>query len=220
MISFFAIIPATLMLSLTHCIGMCGGFVIAYNAKLASLSRARAFFFSLVYQICRIFAYIMLGALGGAFGSVIVFSDKTAGFMQFCVGILLIIFGVALLKRGVLLKFIENQKIYNLFLAKPMKFALGREDILGFCLLGFLNGLLPCGLVYTYLAMAIMSHDAMQGALVMAVFGLSTLPALLAFGGVANFISAKFSRAMLYISSFIIIIFGIYWAYCGFILTR
>ncbi|MBP3224347.1 MAG: sulfite exporter TauE/SafE family protein [Campylobacter sp.] len=220
MISIFAVVPTVLMLSFTHCIGMCGGFVIAYNAKLAKVGKFRAFLNSFIYQICRICAYIMLGALGGAFGSVVVLSDKSAGFMRFLIGILLIIFGVALINRGWLLKFIENQKLYNIFLAKPIKFALGRNDIFGFCLLGFLNGLLPCGVVYTYLAMAILSANAFYGASVMAIFGLATLPAMLSFSSITNLISEKFSRFMLFISAIIIIVFGIYQAYNGFILTR
>ena len=219
MILDYAIIPAVLMLSLSHCIGMCGGFVIAYNAKLAKASKSKAFLSSLLYQISRICAYILLGALGGKFGSAVAFSSRAEGYMKFVVGILLIIFGVALIKRGELLKFIENQKIYNVFLAKPFKFALSRDDTFGFMLLGFLNGLLPCGLVYTYLAMAIMSADAMQGAILMAMFGVATLPVMLTFSTIVNFINEKFSRIMLFVSAFIIIAFGIYQAYKGFMLT-
>jgi sulfite exporter TauE/SafE len=45
--------------------------------------------------------------------------------------------------------------------------------------LGFLNGLLPCGLVYLALAGALVSYHPAQGALFMAAFGLGTVPALL-----------------------------------------
>ena len=44
--------------------------------------------------------------------------------------------------------------------------------------LGALNGLLPCGLVYGMLAVAAQSGGAGRGALVMAVFGAATVPAL------------------------------------------
>ncbi len=47
-------------------------------------------------------------------------------------------------------------------------------------LLGFLNGLLPCGLVYTALAAATVSGGALQGFIAMFVFGIGTTPALIA----------------------------------------
>ena len=47
---------------------------------------------------------------------------------------------------------------------------------------GALWGWIPCGLVYSMLALALASGDAVSGALVMAAFGLGTLPNLLAAG--------------------------------------
>jgi hypothetical protein len=47
---------------------------------------------------------------------------------------------------------------------------------------GLLWGLLPCGLVYSVLATALVSGSAPRGALVMLVFGAGTLPSLLAAG--------------------------------------
>jgi hypothetical protein len=48
--------------------------------------------------------------------------------------------------------------------------------------LGALWGWLPCGLVYSVLITALASGSATQGALIMAAFGLGTLPNLLAIG--------------------------------------
>jgi sulfite exporter TauE/SafE len=54
-----------------------------------------------------------------------------------------------------------------------------------FILLGFLNGLLPCGMVYLALGSAMSTGKPIDAALFMALFGLGTMPALLmvAFGG-------------------------------------
>jgi sulfite exporter TauE/SafE len=43
-------------------------------------------------------------------------------------------------------------------------------------------GWLPCGLVYSALSWAALSGSAAAGGLYMALFGLGTLPAMLAFG--------------------------------------
>jgi sulfite exporter TauE/SafE len=55
-------------------------------------------------------------------------------------------------------------------------------------------GFLPCGLVYGVLATALVSGSAARGALVMAAFGLGTLPNLLAAGFAAEALSRFVSR--------------------------
>ena len=54
-----------------------------------------------------------------------------------------------------------------------------------FYLIGFLNGLLPCGMVYVALTSAIATQSVLQGGMIMAFFGLGTMPALImvAIGG-------------------------------------
>ena len=49
-------------------------------------------------------------------------------------------------------------------------------------LLGFLWGLLPCGLIYSALALAVVSGNPLHAALVMLAFGAGTLPAMLLLG--------------------------------------
>ena len=52
--------------------------------------------------------------------------------------------------------------------------------------LGLVWGWLPCGLVYSALALAITQVNPMHAALTMAVFGLGTLPTLLLIGHFAS----------------------------------
>jgi hypothetical protein len=47
---------------------------------------------------------------------------------------------------------------------------------------GVVNGLLPCGLVYAYLALAAGAGGSLRGALAMALFGLGTMPLLALVG--------------------------------------
>lgn len=216
----YSIIPMALMLSLTHCLGMCGGFVLAYNAKLSKKNPKIAFFYSFSYQISRVFAYICLGALGGYFGSFFKISVRAEAFLHFFLGLFLAFLGVALLMRGKILAFIENDKIYQKFLAKPLKYAFSKDSYTSFLLLGFLNGLLPCGVVYTFLAMAIMSSSLIKGAIIMAIFGIFTMPLLLSFSFVLNLLNLKYKSAIFTLSAVFIIVFGIYNSYLGFILSR
>jgi hypothetical protein len=52
--------------------------------------------------------------------------------------------------------------------------------------LGLLNGLLPCGLVYSLLAMAAATGTMLGGALTMLVFGCATVPALFTLAWVGD----------------------------------
>ena len=75
------------------------------------------------------------------------------------------------------------------WLQKPIIAALSKlfkqNNVGSFLLIGFLNGLLPCGMIYLALGSAWANQSALQSGLFMVLFGLGTLPALLmvAFGG-------------------------------------
>ena len=56
--------------------------------------------------------------------------------------------------------------------------AAGKGDLASRVLFGAANGLLPCGLVYAALGLAVASGDAATGALAMIAFGLGTAPLL------------------------------------------
>ena len=55
-------------------------------------------------------------------------------------------------------------------------------------------GWLPCGLVYSTLTWALASGTAISGAVIMAGFGLGTLPALLAVRAGADWLSSGFRQ--------------------------
>jgi len=213
------VVPTAFMLSFGHCLGMCGGFVIAYNVKLAKFDKKTAFFYSLVYQISRVLTYCLLGAIAGFFGSFFHVSARFQGFFYFVIGVIFVILGLALIFRGKLLALVENDRIWQKIFKKPIQNALNSDKISNFAILGFFNGLIPCGVIYTFLVHAIRSQSALNGAVIMLVFGICTLPALLGFSAVTNLLNLKFKKAMLIVSSLIIIIFGIYNAYLGFLAT-
>ena len=59
---------------------------------------------------------------------------------------------------------------------------LHRRGFVSLALLGMLNGLLPCGLVYVALAGAISQGRLLDGTIYMALFGLGTVPTMLGIG--------------------------------------
>ena len=66
----------------------------------------------------------------------------------------------------------------------------------GFFLLGALNGLLPCGIVYWAIASSMLTFDAFGGALYMLIFGLGTMPLMLATVLAGNYFKKTFIRKL------------------------
>lgn len=208
-LSLLAIFGVGFLGSFSHCAFMCGGFV-----SLFSLVK-NAFWLNFIYQLSRIFAYILLGFFGGSFGSVVVVSPKARAVLFFVVGLILVFIGVALFFRGALLKFIENEQLSRAITAKIFSLK-GKNKPINFAFFGFLNGLLPCGLVYYFLAQAILTAQPLNGALVMAVFGISTLFSMLFLSYFLKILEERLRNFMFKISIFIVILNGIYLAFLGF----
>ncbi|HOW32340.1 MAG TPA: sulfite exporter TauE/SafE family protein, partial [Bacteroidales bacterium] len=76
-------------------------------------------------------------------------------------------------------------------------------------LIGLLNGLLPCGLVYIAIAGSIGSGSALMGAIYMALFGLGTMPMLLAINLSGGFISTSLRKKINKLIPILVIIVGI-----------
>jgi sulfite exporter TauE/SafE len=74
---------------------------------------------------------------------------------------------------------------------------------------GVINGLLPCGLVYAYLALAAGSGDMLRGAFTMACFGLGTLPLMVATGCSGSLLSCGRRRQLLRLAACCVILTGV-----------
>lgn len=74
------------------------------------------------------------------------------------------------------------------------RFANARGGAWGDFLRGSVWGLLPCGMVYSALGVAVLALDPIGAALVMAAFGVSTMPVLLALGLLSGEALARLKR--------------------------
>lgn len=172
-----------------HCIGMCGGIVGALTFGLPAevrVSPRRVFPYLLAYNLARISAYTLAGALMGALGWLaldFVALHAAQKALQVLAGLFMIMLGLYLagwwagLARveqagGVLWRRIEPLARRLLPVRTP------RQALM----LGFLWGWLPCGLVYSTLIWALASASPSQGALLLLGFGLGTLPNLMLMG--------------------------------------
>jgi sulfite exporter TauE/SafE len=119
--------------------------------------------------------------------------------------------GLSLLGKIKFLTLIEHSLSSSQWYQKNFKELLHTKTLFSFYILGMLNGLLPCGLVYFFAVTAASTGSAMYGAFVMLIFGLSTMPALFSLGFfVGLYKNGKFRNIMIKIASISVLLFGIY----------
>ena len=169
------------LLGSAHCVGMCGGFVVAV-AHAGGRRRAHAR--QAAYFLGKTSTYAAFGALAGLAGSAAgVALSGFQGLLSLLLGLVLVAVGLGLC--GVLRRFAGPTRVGGR-VAAVLGGAVRRlvaSDRLGSVFgLGAVNGLLPCGLVYGMLAKAATTGSAGLGALTLAAFGLGTVPALYAVG--------------------------------------
>ncbi|MGE4396895.1 MAG: sulfite exporter TauE/SafE family protein [Sulfurimonas sp.] len=218
-VNILSIISIAFLGSFGHCIGMCGGIVLAYSTikidpKSSKVSQSTA---HLLYSLGRVFTYSILGAIFGALGGVVTFSNTANGVMLIVAGIAMVLAGLSLMGKIKFLTLIEHSFSSSPLYKDMFKRVLNSRSNFSFFTLGMLNGLLPCGFVYFFAITAASTASPLYGALVMAIFGLSTIPAMFSLGFLASLSSAtNFRNMMMSLSSFAVIIYGIYTLYNGY----
>ena len=218
-IDIIAIISVAFLGSLGHCIGMCGGFVMAYSSTKIdpSSSSFEQFFSHLIYNIGRISSYSFLGALFGFMGTLFTFNAQVNGYFYFFIGMVMSLMGLSMFGKIKLLTSLEATIAFTPWIKTLFSKLIHTKSLSSFFGLGLLNGLLPCGLVYFFLARATTSGSFVLGALTMLIFGVSTMPAMLGLGFIVGFLKGShFRDIMVKISSLMIMAYGLYMSYLGF----
>lgn len=226
--SLFAILIASLVGS-PHCAGMCGGFVALYSCKTnntVKTDKQNTFSPHLCYHFGRLLTYLTLGALAGFsgqkvnnFGAII----KIQNISSLIIGTSLIAWGsyyilTLTFPRIQKIRFLNSHNVIGRKLS-GMSSAIYKKIIsssantsrskLAF-LLGFSSTFLPCGWLYTFIAIAATSGSIFGGALTMLVFWVGTVPILAL---IAKFSSEGTKRIFPYlprVSAMFIVISGLF----------
>lgn len=217
-ISLLSIITIAILGSFGHCVGMCGGIVIAYSSTKvqSNWNKNKQTLSHILYSLGRVITYTILGAIFGFLGSVTTFNSTTNGVFLIFTGFIMLLVGLSLLGKLKFLTLIEHSVSKQAWYQKSFKRLIASNSLSSFYLLGMLNGLLPCGFVYFFAITAASSGSALYGALVMLVFGLSTIPALFSLGFfVGLFKQSEFRNLMIKLASIAVILYGVYIIYLG-----
>ena len=218
-VNLLTIISIAFLGSFGHCIGMCGGIVLAYSTiKIEpASSKVSKTVAHLLYNFGRVLTYTILGAIFGAIGGVATFSNTANGTLLIIAGIVMIFAGLSLMGKIKFLTIIEHSISSSNFYKKSFQKILHSKSNMSFFVLGMLNGLLPCGFVYFFAITAASTASPFYGALVMFVFGVSTIPAMFSLGFLSSLASAtSFRNMMMSLSSVAVILYGLFTLYNGY----
>ena len=218
-LDLLSIMMIAFMGSFGHCIGMCGGIVIAYSSSKIDMewSRTRQAGAHLLYSLGRTGTYVLLGVVFGYLGSVTRFSNTANGILLLVAGVAMVLAGLSLLGKVRFLTVIEHTISSSAWYRRSFKNLIGRRSLSSFFILGLLNGLLPCGFVYFFAIAAASTASPLWGGVVMGVFGLSTLPALFSLGFfVGLFKQSSLRHLMVRLASIAVIAYGGYTLYDGY----
>jgi sulfite exporter TauE/SafE len=213
------IIGTAFTASIGHCIGMCGGIVIAYSStkidhKKPWYSQSIA---HLAYNIGRVITYTILGVIFGALGKTMGFTPTTKGILFAITGVLMILAGLSLVGKLGFLNAIEVSFSSKSWFKNLFRKILTTKSLSSFLFLGMLNGIIPCGLVYSFAIIAASTASPLWGAFVMAVFGLSTIPTLFFLGMVTKVLQqGKTRKIMMSISALLVVAYGVFTLYKGY----
>ncbi|MCB9030233.1 MAG: sulfite exporter TauE/SafE family protein [Deltaproteobacteria bacterium] len=210
--SLISILIASLLGS-PHCAGMCGGFVVFYSGNSTTPKISH-----ISYNLGRFLTYITLGILAGYVGKTFNIAGQVAGFQNLAAiltGSLLIFWGLkALLIPN--FSFFGEDLSSNIWrkIQTPLKALVKNETEISWNLRAFFIGLfttfLPCGWLYTYVAIAAASADPINGALIMSVFWLGTLPIMLSIGAFSQQLTNLLGKRLPMLTAVLVIAAGIF----------
>ncbi len=192
-----------------HCVGMCGGFVLALDRP------GRRFAPRLGVQLAflggKASTYVLLGAVLGMAGGAIVHS----GWFGAAQSVLAVVTGVLMVWAGLQIAGLVRELPVSRFFGPTSPYgravrAVGnaRGPAAPFAL-GALAGLLPCPLVYAFLAAALSTGHVLRAAGTMAVLGAASAPALLAVGFVGASLSPIARVRLVRMGGVVVVLLGV-----------
>jgi sulfite exporter TauE/SafE len=156
-----------------HCIGMCGPIALAVGGN-----KGQTFLWNkIIYNLGRSLTYAFLGLIIGSLG----FSLSLAGVQQgisITMGVLVVLLSVSYKKADRFLTIPALSGIVT-WVKSHLARNLKSGSKLAFFATGIVNGLLPCGMVYMALVVAMGMQSPLSGAAYMFFFGIGTIPMLL-----------------------------------------
>lgn len=187
-----------------HCAGMCGP--IALSLPLNGNTFAQRLLSGLLYNIGRTLMYGLMGALFGLLGQGL----HLFGFQRW----ISIVMGAVMIATVVLPRLFHKPlfaktDIFAGFIRRGLQKLFRLRSFGAMFLIGMLNSLLPCGLVYLAIVGAVAIGNICYGSLYLVLFGLGTLPMMLAIALLGNMLTARIRNIVNKIIPFVVVLIGV-----------
>ncbi|MBD1259700.1 sulfite exporter TauE/SafE family protein [Maribacter polysiphoniae] len=189
-----------------HCVGMCGP--IAFMLPVDRNNGFKKVFQITLYHAGRLLAYGLIGLVFGLLGKgLYVFGMQQK--LSIIIGVIMII--AVLIPYKTFAKYNLSKPLFRVI--SRIKSRLGQElkkkspDT--FLTIGFLNGFLPCGLVYMALFGAIAMGSAFEGSLYMVLFGLGTVPLMTTAIYMSGFLQSSAKRRIRQLIPVFVVVIGV-----------
>jgi sulfite exporter TauE/SafE len=203
------------LLGSSHCVGMCGGFALTVGLGARGVGRNLAR--QLVYSSGRVFIYAFLGSAAGFAG---LWFARRSGTLVNAQAALSVLAGTVLVWQGLLALGVLPR---GLPLARRVFGRSSSPCLMGSLVgpflasprwhqvfvAGMLNGLLPCGLVYGYLALASSTASLPLGLATMAAFGAGTVPVMVLTGAGASAVPPTARRRLYRVAGVCVLLTGL-----------
>lgn len=171
-----------------HCVGMCGP--IAFLLPVDRTNSFRKIIQITTYHFGRLLAYSLIGLFFGLIGkSLYIFGIQQQ--LSIIIGVIMIV--AVLIPTQLSDTFKISQPIYRMIskVKSGLGQALKKKTTDAFLTIGFLNGFLPCGLVYMAVFASIATEQAFMGSMYMILFGLGTIPLMTSAIYLGKFLNTK-----------------------------
>jgi len=219
--SYGLVFAIGLVASVSSCIAVTGGLLVAVAAKYneatgahSGLQRLKPLIF---FNAGRILSYTLLGGVIGALGSALTLSAETNGILTLAASAVMILFGLQMLKLlpslGMLLP-----RMPKLLGHKVHELATRDAEGVAF-IMGAATFFLPCGFTQALQLYVLATGSFAIGALTMLAFSVGTLPALLSLSAVSSFATGGFQRHFLKFAGAAVIVLGVMNIQYGLVLT-
>lgn len=213
---FLVLFTTGLMVSLGHCTGMCGPIAAAYAAARqeggdTGWRMAPAL---LVYHTGRILSYAVIGAALALAGSLAGWRAESRdaaavpAALAIGAGLLMFLLGLGFLDLLPTSRWVEGHGIARFVTCRIGELLRARSRVRQFGL-GVANGFLPCGPVVAVALGAATSGRPDLGALAMFIYGLGTVPAMVAVGFGASWMAPRLRRRFFRAGAFLILLIGL-----------
>lgn len=211
----YALAFTTGILGAFHCLGMCSGLAAGFFVNHGWEGRLQP---QLYYHGTRILVYSALGVSGAVMGRVLVLSGvvgKGQGLLMVAAGVLVTLVGIRVLGLLPLLRrrdgYPRNPAGLEVRFGETAKPRHRWLPVMG----GLVNGLVPCGLVFSVAVKAAGSANPLQAALLMLAFGIGTLPTMAAISSLGAVVGSRARGIAARLAGLSVIALGLWTIYEG-----